>query len=114
VLNPFRTTDKSIFEDTDLAGPLVFCLAFGGFLLLVSLSIRMKLFERLLSPRASLICGLPMINVELLVPSSNIHEKLAGERKLPTRNPHFEMQVHLRLLLTPTFPSSLARFSRAK
>jgi len=34
VLNPFRTTEKSIFEDTDLAGPLVFCLAFGGFLLL--------------------------------------------------------------------------------
>jgi hypothetical protein len=36
VLNPFRATDKNIFEDTDLAGPLVFCLAFGGFLLLVS------------------------------------------------------------------------------
>jgi len=34
VLNPFRATEKSIFEDTDLAGPLVFCLAFGGFLLL--------------------------------------------------------------------------------
>ena len=26
-------------EDSDLAGPLVFCVAFGGFLLLVSLSI---------------------------------------------------------------------------
>lgn len=36
VLNPLRTTDKTIFEDTDMAGPLVFCLAFGGFLLLVS------------------------------------------------------------------------------
>ena len=24
-------------DDTDLAGPLVFCLAFGGFLLLVSI-----------------------------------------------------------------------------
>ena len=36
VLNPFRTTDASILQDTDLAGPLVFCLAFGGFLLLVS------------------------------------------------------------------------------
>ncbi|CRK86391.1 CLUMA_CG000178, isoform A [Clunio marinus] len=34
VLNPFRTTEKSIFEDTDLAGPLVFCMAFGSFLLL--------------------------------------------------------------------------------
>ncbi|CAO1360457.1 unnamed protein product, partial [Diamesa tonsa] len=34
VLNPMRKPEKSIFEDTDMAGPLVFCLAFGGFLLL--------------------------------------------------------------------------------
>lgn len=34
VLNPFRTTEQSILQDTDLAGPLVFCLALGGFLLL--------------------------------------------------------------------------------
>ncbi|XP_075226063.1 yip1 domain-containing 1 [Lycorma delicatula] len=34
VLNPFRTTDASILQDTDMAGPLVFCFAFGGFLLL--------------------------------------------------------------------------------
>lgn len=34
VLNPFRTTDASILQDTDLAGPLVFCLALGAFLLL--------------------------------------------------------------------------------
>lgn len=34
VLNPLQTTDASIMQDTDLAGPLVFCLAFGGFLLL--------------------------------------------------------------------------------
>ncbi|RWS07192.1 protein YIPF5-like protein [Dinothrombium tinctorium] len=33
-LNPFRSTDSSILLDTDFAGPLVFCLAFGGFLLL--------------------------------------------------------------------------------
>ncbi|KAL7045531.1 hypothetical protein ACKWTF_002250 [Chironomus riparius] len=38
VLNPFRTPEKEIFDDTDLAGPLVFCMAFGGFLLLVSSS----------------------------------------------------------------------------
>jgi hypothetical protein len=37
VLNPFRTTDASILQDTDLAGPLVFCLALGAFLLLVSI-----------------------------------------------------------------------------
>lgn len=36
VLNPFRTTEQSILQDTDMAGPLVFCLALGGFLLLVS------------------------------------------------------------------------------
>ncbi|KAG4072435.1 hypothetical protein HA402_004367 [Bradysia odoriphaga] len=34
VLNPFRTADQSILQDTDMAGPLVFCLALGGFLLL--------------------------------------------------------------------------------
>ena len=36
VLNPFRVTDAAILQDTDLAGPLAFILAFGGFLLLVS------------------------------------------------------------------------------
>ncbi|XP_055375582.1 protein YIPF5 [Condylostylus longicornis] len=34
VLNPFRTTEQSILQDTDMAGPLAFCLALGGFLLL--------------------------------------------------------------------------------
>ncbi|KAJ3300844.1 hypothetical protein HK104_000038 [Borealophlyctis nickersoniae] len=34
VLNPLRPVDKHIMDDTDLAGPLLFCLAFGGFLLL--------------------------------------------------------------------------------
>lgn len=35
VLNPFRTTEQTILQDTDLAGPLVFCLTLGSFLLLV-------------------------------------------------------------------------------
>ena len=34
VLNPFKDPDSSIMNDTDLAGPLVFCMAFGGTLLL--------------------------------------------------------------------------------
>ncbi|CAL4126039.1 unnamed protein product [Meganyctiphanes norvegica] len=34
VMNPFRRTDAHLLQDTDLAGPLVFCMAFGGFLLL--------------------------------------------------------------------------------
>jgi hypothetical protein len=54
VLNPFRATDKTIFEDTDLAGPLVFCLAFGGFLLLVSFPRKQNFplqLKRLLSPK---------------------------------------------------------------
>lgn len=34
VLNPFRQTEALILQDSDLAGPLVFCLAFGSFLLL--------------------------------------------------------------------------------
>lgn len=34
VLNPFKDTDASILQETDLTGPLVFCLCFGAFLLL--------------------------------------------------------------------------------
>ena len=34
VLNPLKSTDHSIMQDTDLAGPLVFGMAFGGSLLL--------------------------------------------------------------------------------
>ncbi|KAK7096707.1 protein YIPF5-like [Littorina saxatilis] len=34
VLNPLKPADHSIMQDTDLAGPLVFCLAFGASLLL--------------------------------------------------------------------------------
>ncbi|XP_034099924.1 protein YIPF5 [Drosophila nasuta] len=34
VLNPLRGTDQQILQDTDMAGPLVFCLALGGILLL--------------------------------------------------------------------------------
>lgn len=36
VLNPMRESPQEVLEDTDLAGPLVFCLIFGGTLLLVS------------------------------------------------------------------------------
>ena len=36
VLNPFQKTDAAIMNDTDLAGPLLFCLLFGTILLLVS------------------------------------------------------------------------------
>lgn len=34
VLNPLRPVDKHIMDDTDLAGPLLFCLLFGTSLLL--------------------------------------------------------------------------------
>ncbi|KAL7751878.1 SNAP receptor [Sorochytrium milnesiophthora] len=34
VLNPFKAIDKHIMDDTDLAGPLLFCLLFGISLLL--------------------------------------------------------------------------------
>jgi hypothetical protein len=34
VLNPLKTVDKNIMDDTDLAGPLLFCLIFGVSLLL--------------------------------------------------------------------------------
>lgn len=34
VLNPFKAAEHDMMQDTDLAGPLVFCLAFGGSLML--------------------------------------------------------------------------------
>ncbi|XP_035229489.1 protein YIPF5-like [Stegodyphus dumicola] len=34
VLNPFKEPNASILQETDLTGPLVFCLCFGAFLLL--------------------------------------------------------------------------------
>lgn len=39
VLNPLQATDQSIINDTDLAGPLIFCLLFGLLLLLVCVCI---------------------------------------------------------------------------
>merc|ERR1712243_191093 len=33
VLNPMRTTDASIAGDSDLAGPIVFAVAFGSFIM---------------------------------------------------------------------------------
>ncbi|SCZ99424.1 BZ3500_MvSof-1268-A1-R1_Chr7-2g09526 [Microbotryum saponariae] len=36
VLNPLSKVDSHIMDDADLAGPLVFCSVFAGFLLLVS------------------------------------------------------------------------------
>ena len=35
VLNVTRTIDSHLMDDTDLAGPLVFCLLFSSFLLMV-------------------------------------------------------------------------------
>ena len=34
-LNPMKPGEAHLMDDTDLAGPLLFCLAYGGFLLLV-------------------------------------------------------------------------------
>ena len=36
VLNPLQQADANTLRNTDLAGPLIFCLLFGGILLLVS------------------------------------------------------------------------------
>lgn len=36
VLHPLKAADGSIMNETDLAGPMVFCLAFGATLLLVT------------------------------------------------------------------------------
>ncbi|EGF80190.1 hypothetical protein BATDEDRAFT_11386 [Batrachochytrium dendrobatidis JAM81] len=34
VMNPFKQIDRNIMDDTDLAGPILFCFLFGGFLFL--------------------------------------------------------------------------------
>ncbi|KAL2916497.1 hypothetical protein HK105_203930 [Polyrhizophydium stewartii] len=36
VLNPLGSIDRDIMDDADLAGPVIFCFLFGGFLLLSS------------------------------------------------------------------------------
>lgn len=36
VLNPMARIDQHIMDDSDLAGPFLFCALFGTFLLLVS------------------------------------------------------------------------------
>lgn len=36
VLNPFSSISADVIGDCDLAGPLMFCMALGSFLLLVS------------------------------------------------------------------------------
>lgn len=36
VLHPLKAADGSIMNETDLAGPIIFCLAFGATLLLVN------------------------------------------------------------------------------
>jgi hypothetical protein len=33
-MNPFKQIDRHIMDDTDLFGPVIFCLAFGMFLLI--------------------------------------------------------------------------------
>lgn len=35
VLNPFKRVDERIMDDADLAGPLLFIICFGTFLLFV-------------------------------------------------------------------------------
>ena len=37
VLNPIARIDNNIMDDSDLAGPFLFCALFGTFLLLVSI-----------------------------------------------------------------------------
>ena len=36
VLNPLKSVNQHIMDDTDLAGPIIFCLLFATFLLLVT------------------------------------------------------------------------------
>lgn len=78
VLNPFRVTEKEVVDDCDLAGPLVFCLAFGSFLLLVSflvvvinfrLALREKTFFSLEYSESS-VCGKSVKNTEIVGDSS--------------------------------------------
>jgi hypothetical protein len=42
VLNIARPVSSNLMDDTDLAGPLVFCLLFGSFLLMVGADLKLK------------------------------------------------------------------------
>lgn len=55
VLNPLATVDKDIMNDTDLAGPLIFCLLFGGFLLLVGLLLEFQWLGVFFSPAEKIL-----------------------------------------------------------
>jgi len=56
VLNPFSSVSADIIGDSDLAGPLMFCMALGSFLLLVLLSIFLSTsYSKRVSRRARFI-----------------------------------------------------------
>ena len=42
VLNPLQSADANVLRNTDLAGPLLFCLMFGGILLLVRTKVKIN------------------------------------------------------------------------
>jgi hypothetical protein len=46
VLNPMKSVDQHIMDDTDLAGPILFCLLFATFLFLVPLCSRANMLTK--------------------------------------------------------------------
>lgn len=55
-MNPFSKIDSHIMDDTDLFGPVVFCLAFGMFLLISG---------RLATVRDKIPKGFPCIRINV-------------------------------------------------
>jgi len=45
VLNPLRSVDQHIMDDTDLAGPIIFCLLFATFLFLVRIPLSSEILS---------------------------------------------------------------------
>lgn len=65
VLNPFERVDERIMDDADLAGPLLFIICFGIFLLFVcvSLTVLYVCIPTILDhSRASLSSGISMVS----------------------------------------------------
>ena len=104
VLNPLAAVDQNIMDDSDLAGPILFCLLFGTSLLLVCSLIKFTTQHRpkltlFLSGRESplwlhLRRSAPRLSLSTSHPQSHVPPR--ARYKLPTQ------RISPRILFAPT------------
>lgn len=110
MLNPLTNVDQHMMDDSDVAGPILFCLLFGAFLLLVHSSLySTSLFSNIFSLvwqstfRLHLWCCSPWIH--LVTPNTQSHVPTNALSKL------HPLRLSLRLLPSPTRIHLLRRCS---